>query len=221
MDEISESEAPTPTARRRPDLLTALMAGFTVIFLVGTLWMRYGPAPQPNPPVVGADAPGIVLVDPWGEDPNLFLGLRGKVVWLTFWSGRSPGVVDTLESIWRRHGGHRMFSMIAAAEEGTALTEIRSLQQQRGWSLPVYRAAATTRFEYGVQPELIPMHFLLDDGKILASSLDFPTDPVGELENRLRSRLQELDPGGSMRYAQAVGPRPQSGTGVVVGASLR
>ena len=151
----------------------------------------------------------------------MFLGLHGKVVWLTFWSVTAPEVLDSLESIWKRYGGHRKFSMIAAADESADLSEICSVQNGKRWTLPLSRATTATLYKYGVRPELLPLHFLIDDGRIFASSLDFPRNPIGELEKRLRSRLEELDPAGSMRYAHAAGPRTQSGTGVVVGASLR
>ena len=130
MEEISETEASCcDPARRRPDLLTVLMAACTGLFVVGSLWMRFGPEPRPGPPKVGTLAPRIVLTDLEGREQFVFTGTTGKVIWITFRSGLSKDVLNGLERVWKLYGGHRNFVMIDAMTEADDLGG--SIQRQR------------------------------------------------------------------------------------------
>lgn len=206
MEEISESETPfaRPT-RRRPDLLTVLMTACTGLFLFASLWLRLGPEPRKNPPRVGTPSPRIELTDLEGRKKVVFTGFDGKIVWLTFWpsfADRAGLDLESLERIWKRYEGHRNFTMIVASTEVVDIEGVQPTVRVQGETLPMYRAASKTCDDFGVVRPSLPVHFVIDsDGRILASSREIQGDPLPELEKVVRSRLDELDPGGRVRFA--------------------
>ena len=85
MDEASD----IPT-KRRIDGVTAIMVVVTAASLLGAAWLRTRRPPENEPPAVGALAPPLRLLDLETSEPIVLVGLRGKVVWVVFWSADSP-----------------------------------------------------------------------------------------------------------------------------------
>jgi len=225
MEEISENEvsSPSPT-RRRPDLLTALMAACTGLFLIASLWMRFGPEPRSQPPRVGSLAPRIELTDLDGKEKFVFTGPTGKLIWIAFCSTNSDRAKEdlkALERIWKRYEGHRSFLLLVAIEADD-VDPLDSKVAQVTEEIPTYRATVQTRDRFGLSRELLPVHFVIDgDGRILTSSLEIRGDSVNELEKIVRARLEELDPGGGARFANPRGKFEGNGTDVVAGTAGR
>src|SRR4051812_2602979 len=90
---------------RRFDSVSASMALIASIAIVWAAWLRFGPPPPPEPLSPGAMLPALRLVDPETNEPVLLIGLRNKVVWVTFWSAAASeadsDLVD-LERVWSR-----------------------------------------------------------------------------------------------------------------------
>src|SRR5262245_61667061 len=106
--------------RRRLDGMSAVMSGVTVAVLIGSAWLRFGPATSPEPPAatVGAEAPLLRLHDVKTSEPLMLVGLRGRVVWVVFWSteaasGRS--CLPELEAAWKDLKAHPRFALVTAA----------------------------------------------------------------------------------------------------------
>lgn len=213
MEEIPASEAPfDPPRRRRPDLVSALMVVVTIAFLAGTAWLRFGPAPRPEPPIVGSDAPEIRLIDLQSGEPIVLLGLKGKVVWLTFWSADDALVrqaMSGVDRIWKGLKGRRSFAMIAAAVDSGDAEAVRRAVAVDRLELPVYLAALETRHDFGVKTGELPVHVVIDtDGRVLAIARSGDDLNLSRLEEIVRARLEILDPAGSPRFAAA---RPRTG----------
>ncbi|MDR3638487.1 MAG: hypothetical protein P4L84_32080, partial [Isosphaeraceae bacterium] len=94
------------------------MAVATATALTWFAWERLKPAPPPDPPKVGAVPPTLRLIDPATDEPLLLFGLRGKVVWVTFWSAEaaaSRALLDDLGKAEKRLHARGRFSMVAVA----------------------------------------------------------------------------------------------------------
>src|SRR5947209_5634195 len=92
------SAGPAGGRAERPrgfDPVAAAMAAVVVAALGGAAWLRFGPPAAPEPPAAGKAAPALRLLDAHTSEPLVLLGLRGKVVWVTFWSAAPPhGAAD-------------------------------------------------------------------------------------------------------------------------------
>ena len=82
-------EANDVPTKRRIDGVTAIMIVVTVASLLGTVWLRTWRQPRDEPPAVGALAPPLRLLDLETLEPVVLVGVRGKVVWVVFWSADS------------------------------------------------------------------------------------------------------------------------------------
>ena len=89
--ESSEIEVAVADRPRRMDRLTVFLGLATLVIVGGTAWLRFGPAPRPEPPAVGSALPPLRLMDLETSEPLVLLGLKGKVVWVVFWSAGSLG----------------------------------------------------------------------------------------------------------------------------------
>ena len=74
----------------RIDGVTAIMVVVTAAALLGAAWLRTRRPTTDEPPAVGALAPPLRLLDLDTLEPVVLVGLRGKVVWVVFWSADSP-----------------------------------------------------------------------------------------------------------------------------------
>jgi hypothetical protein len=172
------------------------MACVTIIALGTALWLRFGPAPRPEPPGVGKVMPALRLLDPETGKAVVLPGLRGKIVWVTFLSltvssGRAD--LDDLERIWKRFRSHERFAMAAVAVDSDRPDLLRTALHDSGVTLPAYLAAPGTSRAVGAEGRALPLHILIDEtGHIIAilkgkASLDALADQVEE-------RLEELEP---------------------------
>ena len=122
-----------PRPPRRVDPVGALMVVVTVLALAGTAWLRYGPTPPAEPPKVGAAPPPLRLLDPDTAEPMVLIGLRGKVVWVSFWSaGTRAGRADLaeLDEVWDRLKARPGFAMAAVAVEADRPEQVRAARSE-------------------------------------------------------------------------------------------
>src|SRR4051812_39439822 len=85
-----------------------------------TAWLRFGPRPAGPTPAVGSVAPPLRLLEPETGEPVVLVGLHGRIVWVTFWTARSPSgpaVLRALDGAWARFRARSKFTRIAAAVE--------------------------------------------------------------------------------------------------------
>jgi hypothetical protein len=193
----------TPETRptRRIDWPSAAMALATCLALAGTGWLRFGPPSRAEPPKVGSSPPPLRLLDPVEAEPVVLLGLRGKVVWLTFWSAGSPSTradLRALDEIWKQFKSRPHFALAAAALEWDRPDQVRAAVQGAGVTVPIYLATPETRRAYGV--DKTPLHILLDeDGHVLAIASG--TGTLARLTELAEQRLDLLEPPRHGRFA--------------------
>jgi hypothetical protein len=195
-------------SRRRIDPMTALMIVMTVAGLVGAAWLRFGPSPAPQPAVVGGLAPPVQVIDLDTSEPMVLAGLRGKVVWVVFWSARSesgPACLPALDDVWKRLKAHRRFVFVAAAVETTDQADrVRALASASQSNLPVYLASPETRRRYGAERADPPLHVLIDAaGQVVAIARGAGRATIERIADQAKRQLDELDPLGDTRFASA------------------
>jgi hypothetical protein len=137
------------------------------------------------------------------------LGLRGKVVWLTFWSARSPSAqadLRALDAIRTRLVSRPRFTLLAAAIDADRPAEVRAAVAAARVSLPVYLASPQTRRAYGVART--PLHLLLGpDGRVLAAAQGSQPATLARLQKRAEEALDRLEPPTRQRFALRYGNR--------------
>jgi hypothetical protein len=197
-------------SRRRWDAMTALMILITIAALVGSAWMRFGPGASSRPPAatVGSIAPILRLLDLETREPLVLVGLRGKVVWLVFWSAGSPvspSCLEELEAVSVRLKSHRRFALVTAVPEASHTEQVRAAVAKHDRDLPVYLASSETLLRFGVANGDPPLHVLIDaDGQIAAMVRGADRPTIQRLSGQVQSLLDELDPLGHTRYANAI-----------------
>jgi hypothetical protein len=193
------------TARRRIDWVSAAMALVTSLALAGAAWMRFGPAPASEPPGVGTLAPPLRLLDPATSEPLVLLGLRGKVIWLTFWSADSPSAradLVALDRVWNRLRARPKFAMAAVAIEAEHPDRVRAMLAEMKARLPVYLAPAETRRAFGATGSHVPFHLLFDEtGRVGAVARGGAPGVLDRLARQAEQWLDELEPLGPTRFA--------------------
>ena len=88
--EADGPEAALSSPRRRIDRISLLLALASLGIVGWTAWIRFAPSPRPDPPAVGSVLPPLPLMDLETSEPLILLGLKGKVVWVVFWSAGTP-----------------------------------------------------------------------------------------------------------------------------------
>lgn len=177
----------------------ALVAGVAVAW---TVWIRFGSDADVEPPRVGAAFPPLRLLDANTAQPVVLFGLRGRVVWVTFWSASSPSGLAELDRVWDRLGSRRGFSMVAAAVDAPSAGRIRTLVDRAKTSLPVYLAAPETRRAFGVTARNVPLHLLIDEsGQVGAVAQGASRDTFARLVAQAERWLDEMEPLGKTRFA--------------------
>jgi hypothetical protein len=185
------------------DWASAAMASVAALAVGWALWLRFGPPSRAEPPLVGSLPPPLRLLDVKQAEPVVLLGLRGKVVWVVFWSARGPSAradLQELETIWRRLRARPQFSMIAAATDTDHPDEVRATLAEIKATLPAYLANPETRTAYGVgQP---PLHVILgEDGRVVAVARGGDAGTVNRLARQVEQRLDLLEPRHNTRFA--------------------
>ena len=147
------------------DKIAAILALITTLALFGAAWQRFGPASDLEPPALGALAPPLHLRDPSTAEPIALLGLRGKVVWLTFFSAappNGPAVLNDLEPYWNRLKTHSLFALAALAVDHDHPEFLRAALAAAKSTLPTYIATPETLQAFGASPKHLPLHILID-----------------------------------------------------------
>jgi hypothetical protein len=192
---------------RRPsiDWLSALMATVTVVALLGAAWFRTGSAARQGSLAVGDRAPLLELVDLDSSEPLLLAGLKGKIVWIVFWSADAPAAPGSLAAIARatnRLRTHRRFSLVTAAASGGDPGRVRAAVASSGVDLAVYLASPDSLRRFSAENADPPLNVLLDsDGKIIAIARGAGQATIDRLALQAGHQLDELDPLGNTRFA--------------------
>ncbi|HEV3162562.1 MAG TPA: TlpA disulfide reductase family protein [Isosphaeraceae bacterium] len=188
---------------RRLDYVSLAMALVAVLALGKVAWLRFGPPAGFEPPKVGTVPPPLRLLDLNSVEPIVLLGLREKVVWVTFWSASSPSGQDDLkelEGVWQRLKKRPRFTMVAAAVEADHPEQVRSALAETGATLPVYLASPETLRAWGCSQT--PLHLLLDtDGRVLALARGREVGVLRRLTHLALQRLNLLEPAKPVRFA--------------------
>lgn len=199
-------EATDIPTKCRVDGITAVMLIVTVAALVGAGWLRTRHKPADPPPVAGALAPPLRLLDLQSAEPILLVGLRGKVVWVVFWSAESASrrsSLRALEPAWNWLKAQSRFAMVVAAVEADEPESVRVVVAEAGVKLPVYLASAETRRRFGATQADPPLSVLIDaDGKIVALARGTSPQTIGRITDQSRRLLDELGPDDDTRFAR-------------------
>ncbi|AGA28950.1 hypothetical protein Sinac_4787 [Singulisphaera acidiphila DSM 18658] len=178
------------------------MALVTTVVLAWTAWLRFGGEAPIEPPTVGAAVPPLRLLDAATSQPIVLVGLRGRVVWITFWSSNAPAEFAQLDRVWGQLGSRRGFSMVAAAVDAHAAGRVRTLIGQAKSSLPVYLASPETCRTFGATAPNLPLHLLIDeDGHVGAIAHGAGSDTFSRLAEMAERWLDEREPLGKTRFA--------------------
>ena len=199
----------------RIDWLTVFLGLATLVIVAGTAYLRFGPAPRPEPPAVGSALPPLRLINLETSEPLVLLGLRGKVVWVVFWSAGSASGregLPRLEEAWRRLKPHQKFTLVAAAVDSGQPDRVRKALADARSRLPVYLAGPETCRQFGVAGADPPLHLLVDpQGRVAALARGSGQETIDRLAAQARGWLDELDPLRNTRFAAApVGLDPQA-----------
>jgi peroxiredoxin len=179
-----------------------------VTSLLGAVWLRTRRPPQNEPPAVGALAPPLRLLDLETSEPIVLVGLRGKVVWVIFWSADSTSARSSLaaiESAWSALKTDGRFAVVAAAVETDNPVRVRAAAAASGVKLPVYLASAETRRRFGALQADPPLNILIDaDGRIATIARGTSPKTIDRIAEQARRLLDELGPIEDTRFASAV-----------------
>jgi hypothetical protein len=202
---MSEPPAAQAPKRRSIDWVSALMAAVTLIALFTAASFRFGSTAKVKSLTVGEPAPLLQLVDLDSSEPLLMLGLKGKVVWIVFWSAEAQNAPGTLAAIARASSklrSHRRFNMLTAAVEIDKPDRVRTVISEAGVDLPVYLASADSRLRFGAEQADPPLQVLIDaEGQVMAIARGAGQSTLDRLADQAQRRLDELDPQGNTRFA--------------------
>jgi hypothetical protein len=194
--------------RRRIDGITAIMLGVTAVSLLGAAWLRIRRPPENEPPSVGDLAPALRLVDIESSEPLILIGLRGKIVWVVFWSADTPSSRSSLvpvEWAWSQLKARRRFTLAAAAVAADNPARVREVVAESGVTLPVYLASAETHRAYGALQADPPLHVLIDaEGRIAAVARGAGAQTIERITEQAKTLLEALDPAGEPRFASTL-----------------
>jgi len=190
--------------RRGIDWVSGLMALVTVAASLGAAWFYFGSHREEGSLVVGSPAPLLQLIDMETSEPLVLAGLRGKVVWIIFWSAGStsgPASLPVIERAWNRLKEHRRFGMAAAAVDSEP-ARVRAVVAEFGFEMPVYLASPESRRRFHAELADPPLNVLLDaDGRVAAIARGTAPQTIDRLVRQANQLLEELDPLGRTRFA--------------------
>jgi hypothetical protein len=196
---------------RRPtiDWISALMATVTVAALLGAAWFRSGSFTTQRPLAVGDQAPLVQLVDLDSSEPMLLAGLKGKVVWIVFWSAKDPTAASSLAAIARASNPvrmHRRFTLVTAAVDSGEPDRVRAVANQSGAELPVYLATPDSVHRFAAEKADPPLNVLIDAlGQVIAIARGAGQATLDRIALQAKRQLDELDPQGNTRFAYRTG----------------
>lgn len=200
MDEASD----IPT-KRRIDGVTAIMIAVTAASLLGAAWLRTRRSTTDEPPAVGGLAPPLRLLDPETSEPLVLVGLRGKVVWVVFWSANSPSARSSLaaiEAAWHSLQTRGRFAMVPVAVETDDPDRVRTVAAASRVKLPIYLAGAESVRRFGAGDADPPLNVLIDaEGRIASIARGTSEQTMGRIASQARKMLEELGPADDTRFA--------------------
>jgi hypothetical protein len=192
---------------RRFDRLSMIMALATVLLVGGTAWMRFGRRAELEPPTVGSLVPPLRLLDLETSEPLILVGLKGKIVWLVFWTSEAPSGEEALvrlEPVWKRFQAHRKFSLVTAAVDPNNAKNVRAALARAGATMPAYLAGPEMCRRLGVDRADPPLHILMDaQGRVAAMARGGSVGTIERLATQVEGWLEELDPLGGTRFARS------------------
>jgi hypothetical protein len=204
-DQTNDAPAASVSRRSKVDWASALMAAVAIVALVAAAWFRFGSTTKVKSLAVGDPAPLVRLIDLDSSEPLLMLGLKGKVVWIVFWSAEAKDASKTLAAIARASSkikAHRRFTMLTAAIEADKPDKVRAVVTEAGADLPVYLASADSRLRFGAEIADPPLHVLIDaQGQVIAIARGAGQSTLDRLADQAGRQLEELDPEGNTRFA--------------------
>jgi hypothetical protein len=206
-------EASDIPSRRRIDAVTAIMAMVTIASLAGAFWMKWMRGPDIAPATVGSIAPPLRLLDVRSSEPLVLAGVRGKVIWVVFWSTKEPKSAASfaeLEPVWTSFKAESRFTMLAAAVESDSPAEVRRLVSDTRTTVPVYLASTETCRRFGAITGLPPLNVLIDaDGRIATLARGTSPQTIERIRDQAQKLVDQLEPTMDTRFAQG---KPSSGT---------
>ena len=199
---------PTTTQPARFDWISALMAltASLLIAISGYGWLTGGQTGKPaaERPAVASVPPPLHLIDPVTGEPVVLIGLKGKVVWVSFISTTSKDAqadYDALSQVWKGLRPHQKFAMAAVASPTVDRTHIARLIGQASDRVPTYIASKETALAFGVDSSPLPFHLILDPtGKVAAIG---GQGLIQRLAKDATRWLDEIEPSGWTRFARA------------------
>lgn len=187
------------------DRISVFLALATLGIVAWTGWMRFASATGHELPAVGSALPPLPLIDLETSEPLILLGMKGKVVWVVFWSaGTASGdaSLSRLESVWQRLKSDRRFSLVAASVNSKEPQQVRAALAKHHVTLPAYLAGPETCLRFGAGPADPPLHVLSDaEGRIAAIARGGGKDTINRLEAQVQGCLEELGPMENTRFA--------------------
>jgi hypothetical protein len=199
------SETDGTLKRRSVDWLSVVMATVTVAALLGAAWFKSGSFTARRSLSVGDRVPVLQFVDLDSSEPILMAGLKGKVVWIVFWSANEPAASSRLSAIARvssRIRTHRRFSLVTAAVEAGEPERVRAVVAQSGVDLPVYLASPESLRRFAAENGDPPLNVLIDaEGQVIAIARGAGDATLERLADQAKRQLDELDPMGNTRFA--------------------
>jgi hypothetical protein len=191
--------------RRRFDWMSALLATVTVAALLGAAWLKSASLTNRSPLAVGDRVPVLQLIDLDSGEPVLMAGLKGKVVWIVFWSADGPSASSRLTAIARasiRIRTHRRFSLVTAAVSSGQPERVRAAVAESGIDLPVYLASPDSLRRFAAEKADPPLNVLVDaDGHVIAIARGAGDATLERLADQAKRELDVLDPMGNTRFA--------------------
>jgi hypothetical protein len=208
--ETNSAQADGSSPPRRLDRVSVVLASVTLLLVAWTTWLRFGPAPPPDPPAVGQVLPPLRLLDIETAEPLVLLGARGNITWIVFWSAGSQSGragLTKLEAVWKRLKSHRRFKMVTAAANPGQPQRVRAALAEIHAAVPAYIAGSETLRRFGVELADPPLHLLVDgDGRIAALVQSASQDTISRLAVQVQRWLEEIDPSGNALFARTSAP---------------
>jgi len=190
--------------RVKVDWVSAVMAVVTIAAMVGAGWM-YSRSSSVKSVAIGDATPLVQLIDLATSEPLVVLGLKGKVVWIVFWSAGATDAPKTLTALARVSSvlkPHPRFAMLTAAIEVDQPDKVRAVITATKVDLPVYLATPESRLRFGADTADPPLHVLINaEGQIIAIGRGSGQSTINRFAEQAVHLLDQLDPEDNTRFA--------------------
>ncbi len=188
--------------KRRIDWVSAVMALITSVALAWTAWLWLEQDGRTEPPAMGSKMPALRLLDLETAEPLVLVGLRGKVLWISFWSEAKPPDLAALQAASASLRSRKKFALIVAATDAGSTDRFRRVIAEAKVELPVYLASPETTRRFGAERRETPLHVLVDQfGHVGAVAQGLGPETLGRLAHHAQEWLDELEPPTNSRFA--------------------